>query len=77
MGPDDIDPSLCTHLIYGFATLNPTTLLLRIDDRSTDINLSKIVLNITKTHNVGLLFYCLCSLIRQISNYVPLIHRVL
>ena len=37
MVPEDIDPSLCTHIMYGFATLNPTTLLLEVFDPWADI----------------------------------------
>ena len=37
MLPEDIDPSLCTHIMYGFATLNPTTLLLEVFDPWADI----------------------------------------
>jgi chitinase len=36
--PSDIDPSLCTHIIYSFAELNPSTLTIQVQDRETDIN---------------------------------------
>ena len=42
MEPDrDIDASLCTHIMYGFATLDASTLLLSIFDEWADIGKSK------------------------------------
>ena len=39
--PDDIDPTLCTHIMYGFATLDANTLLLKAYDTWVDIDQSK------------------------------------
>lgn len=39
--PEDIDESLCTHIVYGFAVLNPTTLLMRPHDAWADIDNSE------------------------------------
>ena len=36
--PEDIDPSLCTHIVYGFATLDSSTHKMRIFDRWADID---------------------------------------
>lgn len=36
--PDDIDPNLCTHIVYGFAVLNRDTLVLRTHDSWADID---------------------------------------
>lgn len=41
MLPEDIDPSLCTHIMYGFATLDQDTLLLKTYDTWADIDNSK------------------------------------
>ena len=41
MLPEDIDPNLCTHVMYSFATLDPNTLLLKIHDSWADIDNSK------------------------------------
>ena len=41
MTPDDIDPTLCTHIMYGFATLDTNTLLLKAYDTWADIDNSK------------------------------------
>ena len=38
MTPDDIDPTLCTHIMYGFATLDTNTLLLKAYDTWADID---------------------------------------
>jgi hypothetical protein len=35
---DNIDPSLCTHLIYGFAVLDPTTYTIQVYDTWMDID---------------------------------------
>ena len=35
--PEHIDPRLCTHIIYGFATLNPKSLKIRAHDSWADI----------------------------------------
>lgn len=34
--PENIDASLCTHIVYGFAVLNPNTLLIRPHDAWAD-----------------------------------------
>jgi len=36
--PDNIDPSLCTNIIYSFATLNENSLQIQVADENTDIN---------------------------------------
>jgi chitinase len=36
--PEDIDPNLCTHIVYGFAVLNRETLTLRTHDSWADID---------------------------------------
>ena len=41
--PDDIDPTLCTHIMYGFATLDTNTLLLKAYDTWVDIDQSKFL----------------------------------
>lgn len=39
--PGDIDPSLCTHIIYAFAVLDATRLVIKPHDTWTDIDNSK------------------------------------
>jgi len=39
---EDIDPSLCTHLMYSFAVLDPTTHLITVHDSWLDIDLGNI-----------------------------------
>ena len=39
--PDDIDASLCTHIIYGFAVLDYTELVIKPHDRWADIDNSE------------------------------------
>ena len=39
--PEDIDPRLCTHIIYAFATLDPNTLQIKVFDTWADIDNSK------------------------------------
>ncbi|XP_046655141.1 probable chitinase 10 [Daphnia pulicaria] len=34
--PEDIDPAMCTHIIYGFATLSPSELTMRVFDSWAD-----------------------------------------
>jgi chitinase len=41
--PEDIDSSLCTHIVYGFAVLDPTTLIMSPHDSWADIDNSKSV----------------------------------
>ncbi|KAL3269272.1 hypothetical protein HHI36_008350 [Cryptolaemus montrouzieri] len=36
--PDDIDPTLCTHITYGFAVLDSTTLTIKPHDSWADID---------------------------------------
>lgn len=36
--PEDIDPNLCTHIIYGFAVLDGSTLTLKMHDSWADID---------------------------------------
>ena len=36
--PEDIDFNLCTHIAYGFAVLNPTTMVIRPHDGWADID---------------------------------------
>ena len=40
--PEDIDSQLCTHIVYGFAVLNPKTLLIRAHDSWIDFDKGKI-----------------------------------
>ena len=42
MLPEDIDPSLCTHIMYAFAVLDEDTLLLKPYDKLADIDNSKL-----------------------------------
>lgn len=34
--PDNIDPTLCTHIVYGFAVLDSTRLLIKPHDTWAD-----------------------------------------
>lgn len=36
--PEDIDPELCTHIVYGFAVLNRDTLVIQPHDSWADID---------------------------------------
>lgn len=36
--PEDTDPNLCTHVVYGFATLDYTELVIRVFDTWADID---------------------------------------
>ena len=36
--PEDIDPSLCTHVVYGFATLDQSQLVIKPFDQWADID---------------------------------------
>lgn len=39
--PKDINTKLCTHIVYGFAILDPNSLTIKIHDSSIDNNLYK------------------------------------
>jgi chitinase len=39
--PEDIDEKLCTHIVYGFAILDPYTLLIKSHDPWADFDNSK------------------------------------
>ncbi len=41
--PEDIDSNLCTHIVYGFAVLNPQTLQIRAHDSYIDFDKGKFV----------------------------------
>lgn len=49
--PDDIDPSLCTHIAYGFAVLDPNSLTIKPHDSWADIDNGSLLLS-PKTHNI-------------------------
>ena len=36
--PEHINPDLCTHIVYGFATLHPSSHKMKIFDRWADID---------------------------------------
>lgn len=36
--PEDIDPKLCSHVIYAFAVLDPTTHTIKMHDSWADID---------------------------------------
>lgn len=36
--PEDTDPNLCTHVVYGFATLDHTELTLKVFDSWADLD---------------------------------------
>ena len=40
--PEDIDYTLCTHIVYGFAILNPSKLIMAPHDSWADIDNSKL-----------------------------------
>ena len=35
--PEDIDPTLCTHIVYGFAKLDEEELVIKPDDSWADV----------------------------------------
>lgn len=39
--PEDIDPNLCTHIVYGFAVLDGTRLLIKPHDTWADYDNSE------------------------------------
>ena len=41
--PENVDPNLCTHVIYAFAMLDPTDLVIRSPDPWTDLDNSKLI----------------------------------
>ena len=41
--PEDIDEELCTHIVYGFAVLDPRTFLIRAHDSWADFDNGKRV----------------------------------
>ena len=36
--PDDIDPTLCTHINYGFTILDPFELIIKTHDTWSDLD---------------------------------------
>lgn len=36
--PEDIDPELCTHVIYAFAVIDPNTYTMKMHDSWADID---------------------------------------
>ena len=36
--PEDIDPSICTHVVYGFAVLDPNNLVIKPHDAWADLD---------------------------------------
>ncbi len=42
--PEDIDASLCTHIVYGFVVLDPNTMKMRPHDAWADLDNSKLSL---------------------------------
>ncbi len=49
--PEDIDPSLCTHVNYGFAVLDPNRLVMKPHDTWADLDneyYTKVKLNASK-----------------------------
>lgn len=42
--PEDIDPDLCTHIVYGFAVLDGTKLLIKPHDTWADYDNSEWLL---------------------------------
>jgi GH18 family chitinase len=41
--PEDVDADLCTHIVYGFAVLNPQTLQIRAHDSWIDFDKGNII----------------------------------
>lgn len=41
--PSDIDPDLCTHIVYGFAVLNGNQLVIKPHDSWADFDNSKLM----------------------------------
>ena len=40
--PEDLDASLCTHVIYAFSVLDEKSLTLKIFDQDVDVKQSKL-----------------------------------
>lgn len=40
--PEHVDPSLCTHVIYAFASLDPNELTIKAFDQWTDVDNSEL-----------------------------------
>ena len=57
--PNDIDPDLCTHIIFGFATLDPNQLIMKVFDTwcDTDEYGPKLYAKVTalKVHGIKVL----------------------
>lgn len=51
--PSNIDGSLCTHITYAFATLDPTSLTIQPSDPNTDIN-NQFYQQVTAQRNNGI-----------------------
>lgn len=54
--PSDIDPDLCTHIIYGFAVLNGDQLIIKPHDTWADFDNSKYIIFILYTFSL-FIFY--------------------
>ena len=51
--PEDIDPTLCTHIIYGFAVLDSTTLTMKPHDSWADID-NNFYMKVTEFKKYGI-----------------------
>ncbi|CAG9802300.1 unnamed protein product [Chironomus riparius] len=51
--PSDIDPTLCTHIVYGFAVLNSQTLQIRTHDSWADID-NNFYTKVTEFRKLGI-----------------------
>jgi len=60
--PSDIDPSLCTHIVYGFAVLDNDELVIRAHDTWADFDNCKLV-------GATLTRWCRVYNIRIFNNY--------
>ncbi len=72
--PDDIDPSLCTHIMYGFAVLDQSTLQMKPHDTWADLD-NKFYEKVKFNYDVGAKlshkkkhFYC-CKLIIDLEYF--------
>ncbi|XP_055296593.1 probable chitinase 10 [Sitodiplosis mosellana] len=50
--PEDIDPKLCTHIVYAFTTLDANTLTMKVFDSWADID-NKLYQKVTDFRNKG------------------------